>query len=646
MVKSKADLKKTVQKVQQNPAKYAKNVSITKLVQLLKDLSHYYYNTGESLLDDVMYDILRDTLKERDPSNKFLTVVGAPISKDKVDLPFPMASLDKIKPDTGALTSWMKQYTGPYVLSDKLDGVSALLYKKNDEFQLFTRGDGLKGQNISHLIKNVFPNNVNWDAIPDQAAIRGELIISKKNFDKFGGKYKNARNTVAGIVNAKHPKKDVVKQTEFIGYAVVNPELKQSEQMKKIQEWGIPVVTYKNSKTLSNDMLSKYLVKRREGGEYEVDGIVVIDSGKSYTVKNMNPKHGFAFKMVLTDQVAETAVIDVEWEVSMHGYLKPRIQVQPVQLVGVTVEYATAHNARYVVDNKLGPGAVVKLVRSGDVIPYIKEVIKPAAKARLPDIPHKWNKSNVDLVVKDIHGQAADNIIIKKLTHFFSTLGVKYFGEGIVTKLVEAGFKDVFSIVEASVQELAEADGVGEKMLTKIKANLDAAFKRVKLEQLMAASLAFGRGFGKRRSKTVIDAYPTMMSENWDRKTAYSKAIVLPGFEDITADQFADGFEDFKQFFKKLSAIVDLQRLCSVPVKKNSKKQVLKDEKIVFTGFRDKELEETVAELGGKVSSGVSSATTILVYLPGGETSSKYVKAENLNINRMTKTEFLKKYIG
>ena len=95
--------------------------------------------------------------------------------------------------------------------------------------------------------------------------------------------------------------------------------------------------------------------------------------------------HGFAFKMVLSDQLAEAKVVNVLWSPSKDGYLKPRIQIEPVVLGGAKIEYATAFNAAFVEDNKLGIGALVKLVRSGDVIPHIMAVVEPADKAKMPD---------------------------------------------------------------------------------------------------------------------------------------------------------------------------------------------------------------------------------------------------------------------
>ena len=120
-----------VQKVINAPLQEAENLTIDELVKLLTKLADAYYNTDKPLVPDNVYDILFDNLKERDPDNKFLKEVGAKVKADrkKIKLPYPMGSLDKIKPNTGFLEPWIKKNKGPYIISDKLDGVSAQIYR-------------------------------------------------------------------------------------------------------------------------------------------------------------------------------------------------------------------------------------------------------------------------------------------------------------------------------------------------------------------------------------------------------------------------------------------------------------------------------------------------------------------------------------
>jgi NAD-dependent DNA ligase len=176
--------------------------------------------------------------------------------------------------------------------------------------------------------------------------------------------------------------------------------LTQEEQMKLLKKYKFKVANYKVVDKLNYEFLTEYFEKRRNKSDYEIDGIVVFDNSRPYENVQGNPDYGFAFKVLLEEQKAEAIVEDVEWNVSKDGYIKPRIRIKPVKLVGTVITYATAFNAKYVVDNKLGPGAVITIVRSGDVIPDIVEVIKPSKEPKMPDIAYKWNKTKVDIIVK------------------------------------------------------------------------------------------------------------------------------------------------------------------------------------------------------------------------------------------------------
>ena len=80
--------------------------------------------------------------------------------------------------------------------------------------------------------------------------------------------------------------------------------------------------------------------------------------------------------MVLNEQTANVKVINVEWNASKHGYMIPRIQFESVNIGGAVLSFTTGFNGKYIVDNKIGKGAVLKIIRSGDVIPKVEKVTK------------------------------------------------------------------------------------------------------------------------------------------------------------------------------------------------------------------------------------------------------------------------------
>ena len=132
----------------------AKSALLKELKNILKEANDAYYNTGEPVLDDEDFDELLDILRINSPNDPFLNEIGAPIRSEivKEPLPYWMGSMDKVKPHTKELTSWLNKNKHPYIISEKLDGVSALLSFNFDEpntIMLYTRGDGKIGQNIS-----------------------------------------------------------------------------------------------------------------------------------------------------------------------------------------------------------------------------------------------------------------------------------------------------------------------------------------------------------------------------------------------------------------------------------------------------------------------------------------------------------------
>lgn len=633
-----------------NPYTYSNKISTIKLEKLLRKLSHVYYNTGKSLIPDEIFDIVKDILEKRDPQNIFLKEVGAPISKDKVKLPYIMASLDKIKPTTNALERWVNKFKGPYTLSDKLDGVSALLHFSKNGMQLYTRGDGIKGQNISHLMTYVLPEGLKKSNIPVNTAVRGELIISKKNFEKIKDDMKNARTAVSGLVNSKNISKrmHITEITDFVAYEIVNPRYKFMDQMKLMDNYGFNVVKNKTRKIISNNYLSEYLMKRRKDGDYEVDGIVVEDNSKIYQVENKNPTYGFAFKTILTDQVAETTVVDVIWNVSMSGYLKPKLKVMPVEIGGTTITYITAHNARNVVDKVLGPGSVITVIRSGDVIPKIQKIIKKASngKPKLPEIPYKWNKTKVDFIVKDLHGAQKDNITMRVMDHFFKKLGVKYISEGIIKILVNNGYTTIPSIITMDINKASNIDGIGEKVLKKINTNIKLALSNTTLSLFMSASHKFGRGLGTKKLKLITNIYPNIMNEQWSKDETIQKVKELDGFDTLTATKFAENFAEFKKFFNEINKAIDISYLETPKKIKNTGNNIFKDQSIVLTGFRSKDIEKFIEDNGGNIKSSVSSNTDLVIFVtnPGDLPGSKLKKALKLKIDTISRTEFEKKY--
>lgn len=626
-----------------------KNMSIPEIVKVLKKLSDAYHIKGTPLVQDYIYDYVRDYLKEIDQENPYLSEIGAPVtgSKEEVELPFEMGSLQKFKPDDGKLVNWLLKYNGPYYLSDKLDGASAQLWKNHSgKLYFYSRGDGTNGTDISHLIPMLFHKDV-LDGLPNGTSVRGELIISIKNFAKVASYMKNARNAVAGLVNSKTVNPKIAGITNFITYAVLSPRYTQDQQYKLLKSWGLHVVNHKKVDTLTDDLLTKALTTRKGNTLYEMDGLVCVDDSVLYEHKGGYPDHMFAFKMITEDQMSEVTVTKITWKISKYGYVKPTINIKPVKLKGVIVKKATAHNAKYIVDNKIGAGSVLKVIRSGDVIPYIMEVLTPSTSGEgdLPDVECEWNATGVDLIVKKLEGASKKVVTIKLLHGFFSVIGVKQFGEERVAKFVSAGYDTVAKILNADKADLATLEGIGHTIVQTIYNEIDKAFNTMSLEMFMTASHKFGRGLAGRKLQKILDVYPDILKQKWSMDEMIEKIQEVEGFSVKLATLFANNLKSFKTFYTEISKIKNISRFDKIEKKVVKTGLKFSGMSVVFTGKRDKELEKYIIANGGVVEDSFKKTCTYLIHDDNADTSkSKFEKAEKANVKVISNSAFRLKY--
>jgi DNA ligase (NAD+) len=637
-----------------DPYNYAIKLTPANLVKLLKSLSTSYYTENPVITDNV-YDILKSVLEEKDPKNKFLKTVGYDMTNDrtKVKLPYPLFSLDKLK----TITLWLNKYSGPYMLSDKLDGISGLLFKDGKVVKLFTRGDGINGQDISHLLPYVL-KKFNYDILPEKCAIRGELVISKKNYETVKTKYLDHRSCISGLVNSKKDallkekdKEELAQLTDLVFYELIHPRHKTDTQFKMMSEWKLPLVHHKLRQDISNESLSEYLTERRQASDYYIDGIVNNDCSKVYELKiDGNPDYAFAFKLVFSDQIFETVIRSIEWNVSKDGYIKPVAILDPVNINGITVSRVTGNNAQYVVSNKIGPGTVIKIIRSGDVIPKIIEVVSGQVdKPPMPLIKYKWNDTGKDLIAIETSNLTKNTMVTKKITYFFESMGTQFMGEGIVKKLVLAGYDSIEKILKANIKELSKIDGLGEGVLTKIFESIRVSFETATLSTLMASAGVFGRSLGKKKIDIITNAIPTIMTEKNDENLR-EKINNLNGFSNITTNQFINGLDKFKEFYNVLLKIdtISVGHMSNIKTdtKKDDTKQIFSNMKFAITGTRNKENKEFIESNGGKIQDAVNKTTNMLLYESNDDSSSnKYINAVKFGITMMTNKEFKEKYI-
>jgi len=641
------------------------------LTEILNMANNAFHCTGKPVMSDAEYDVLHEYIEKRFPQNQVLENVGAPVQKNKAVLPYQMWSMDKIKPDSNALAEWKKKYTGDYVVSCKLDGVSGLYSTEGPEPKLYTRGNGIVGEDISYLIPFLkLPKEKN-------IVIRGEFVIKRKLFEtKYAKQYANARNLVAGITNRKTLNKNI-SDVDFVAYEVIQPNaLSPSKQMSILSSMNVEVVQNKTFSDVTNELLSQILQDWRKNYIYDIDGIIV-SNDRVYPRTSKNPEHSFAFKMVLSDQIAETHVVGVEWNASKDGYLKPRIHLEPVRLGGVNIEYTTGFNAEFISKNHIGVGSIVKIIRSGDVIPYIKEVITHAEHTMMPTVPYKWNDTHVDILLENIEDDAV--VREKIITLFFKTLSVDGLGPGNVKKMISSGFDSVPKILHMNENDFLTVGGFQIKTAKKLLENIHSAIEKASISELMAASNKFGRGFGVKKIESIMESYPNVLKPE-ERDVV--KLATIPGMSKSSAQDFIDRIPQFFDFMRECGLeekLINKTSQTNQPVPEDSgpikdgDKPVTKTENpsilgsiynmfvkpreidtthplygksVVISGFtdREKKLENKLKFVGAKLGSSVSKKTAALVVKSEEEQTGKWLAAKENDVPIYTLDKFMIKF--
>ena len=592
--------------------------SLQKIVELLERASRAYYNGGPLLMDDESFDALLAQLQELDPAHPFLTTVGAaPPAEGAVELPHFMPSLDKIKPGQGVLTRFLLRHPTT-VISEKLDGLSALWCPSKRA--LYLRGDGRTGQTVSHLaghIQGLVGSVENW-------AIRGELILPKTT---------GARATVNGLLHQKTPPKEELAKVRFIAYEVVSPaEMGRESQMKWLAARGFETPWWKATTALTEEACCEAFRERRESSPYETDGIVVGANAPPLKATTLqNPKDCVAFKMPTADQSALTTVREVIWAPSAQGYLIPRLRFDPVKIGGASIEFCTAHNARTVVDKALGPGARVKIRRSGDVIPTLDSVLFPAETPALPADPASWAWDGEPTVATHIVSKKASaEQTTSQLLHFAKTHDIAGLGPANCKLLVKAAIDGPAALWKATAPTLGALLGpkTGESVHAALRTRLSAATEL----QFMLSSSVLPRGVGESKLKAVFGMYPD--------PRGWSTAAEAP--TGWTLDSFREFQREYPNYERWRAA-----EIFWIPYPILGFAAANPSVRLCFTGFRDKELERAAQQRGFEIAPTVTQTLGVLVTPDGDTSDSEKVKkaAKYGSIEILSRSEFVNKYI-
>jgi DNA ligase (NAD+) len=584
------------------------------------------YRAGQEIMSDYEYDQLIDELAEINPHDDLLLKVGHIDEKDgrKEKLPIEMASMNKVKTIT-ELKKWFELKGIPshtlLVLTPKYDGAS--LCVKEDKKQAWTRGNGILGQRSDTHLKALSNVKAIIGTVASELITVGEAILPVKKWAKYSETYANPRNMVSGQLNSELPGSEL-EDCVYMRYGTNLISEDKEIQLKICNSLNAFKVPYMlNTIDMVTELYLKDLFAEWKK-DFQLDGIIVEVNdadlrNKLGRERSGNPAYARAYKGNF-EEVKETTVEEIEWNVSKQGYLKPVGHVKKVNLDGANVTNVTLFNAKFVKDMGIDKGASIMIKRSGQVIPFVISVtkkVKPVLPSLCPSCSSvlNWNDNKVELfcINDDCNSKK-----LAKIISFFEILGVEEVGEGIFTQLYNEGYNTVFHILQMRKCDFMRLPGFGDRKAEIAYNAIHEKMTNVSLSKLQHASGCF-KLLG---SKKLI-----LLEKFYDQYVGVADlAGRVEGFAEKSAEDYVQGIKKFREFIKNLP----------ITIKKEEKMEVLTNKysgmSVCFTGFRSQEMEQNITENGGKIASGVSKNTTHLVVKEIGKGTSKELKAQELGI--------------
>lgn len=655
---------------------------INELRQLINYHNYRYYVLDSPEISDAEYDALMQELHQLEsehpelitPDSPTQRVGAAPVEAFGVVVhPLPLLSLANAF-SAEEVRAWHKRITGllgtnqfDFVAEIKIDGLAVALTYDNGLFvRGATRGDGLRGENVTQNLKTIrsIPLSVPRGEAPSRFEVRGEVYLSKVGFKRLNEErarageplFANPRNAAAGSVRQLDPRITAQRPLDIYIYMLGYAEGKRVpgthwEIMEYLRSLGFKT-NPANARVDSLSQVEEYYqtwLRRREELPYEADGVVIkansIPIQERLGAVGREPRWAIAYKFPPLQ--ATTKLLRIEINVGRTGSLNPIAVLEPVQVGGVTIKSAALHNEEDIRRKDIRIGDTVIVQRAGDVIP---EIIGSVASKRTgqereyvlpklcPACGAEVIKPNGE-VMSYCSNATCPAQIQRRFEHFVSrgAMDIRGLGERWVDALLKSGLvKDVGDIYYLKKEDILSL----ERMAEKSASNLLASIKRSKNRPLANAIFALGiNHVGEEVAELLANHFHSI-----DRLAQASREELLS--IPTIGPKIADSILAFFRLEPNRNIIEKLRRAgvrLSEEAATAPRPQPLAGQEFVITGtlkaFPRSEAERRIKELGGNASSNVTKKTTYLV--AGAEPGSKLDRARRLGTQLLTEEEFL-----
>jgi DNA ligase (NAD+) len=619
-------------------------------------LAKQRYYEGDPIISDFEFDTLEEELKLH--NSQVTRIVGSANLKDaKFNHASPMLSLTKIQVLRGKalpineFNHWFKtnspkgSETTQLEASPKFDGSSCnLIYNEGKIEWALTRGDKEKGQNILDKMKFIIPSEID---MMGKVEIRGEVVIPTKTFDaKYAHIYKNPRNFVAGILGRDEINEEIMKDFHFIAFETRIHEKtsfyhhSQTQQFLRYNGFITSPFIWQFDSNEFEETYEKMLHFREKESPYQLDGFVIkFNEGLRGIIgeTDHHPKWAIAVKFPPKEAIAKIRTL--AWNLGVSGEFNPIAVLEPIDLDGTTVTNVNVHNYGNVIKQGLFPGAEVIIVKSGDIIPIVQKVIKPALGKIEDYMPIQCSTPQCKIEVEGgIHLVCKNpNCRIKKINrlgHGIGAFALRNIAGSTINKLFNAGYEsilDIFDNQKFNESNLIKSDEFKKgRQLDIIIESRNNPTRKITM-QLIIAALSFDN-VGWTTAGQIAKIFEGE-EPNW---SGLSYAAYKP-FLDKSSEEY-----------KLVLQFIEVLNQNGFKIQSNEKTKITSDS-ILFEmtgspkefGFKTKEEFLGKVKEAGWIHHGLDKSTKFLVTDDLGSSSSKMTKAKKLGIEIITYSEVI-----
>ncbi len=604
--------------------------------QLVARLEMYNraYRNGQPLISDGEYDQLVEALRQMEPRHPYLNAVEPEqfAARSEIRHPTPMLSIEKVYIEKPGDIKRLKRFVDKvnseaaaigidhpqFQVSVKLDGLAG----RDDGDVFATRGNGLVGYEISSAFdKGVVPVGGRGQGL-------GEIVVTQSYFNThLSDKFEHPRNMVVGIVSSDTLNEDAVDalkagMVRFVPYRQLPARKVDGE------------ILLAEIETIFDDLMAE--------SDYPLDGIVVSAMGDELRARLGATAHHYRWQIAVKrkGQTAKTTVEKIHWQVGRTGNVTPVLEVAAVALSGATIRRVTAHHAGMVARLHIGPGAHIEVIRSGEVIPKLEQVITPSNEVTLPDCcpacehPLDWKGDFLRC-----ENTACSAQIEQRISHWFRILGsADWFGIKSIQKLVDSGYDSLEKIYAMDRDDFV-AVGFGPVQSKNLADAL--TISRTKPVEDWRFLAAFGiADLGVGDSRKLLQHLDLEDILNIDKETLQK----IKGFGEEKSRSIPDGVAAIRPLVEHMLALsFNLQPTIKTSETNHSIDSPIAGKKLVFSGKMAggsrTEMQNRARQLGAMVQTSVSGVTDLLVC---GENvgTSKLEKASKLGVEIITEADY------